>query len=175
MPAVTLARLRTNQAILLANRADKDTVADPTFGVDYAEEFDGQESSVMARLSIPFGGNSRRATARESEQISAIAKISAQTQEREAVQRYTLIKQAAQVASALLTSAESAADLAQDTLDQVQQGYRIGAVTISDLFIARRSYEATAKLARAQQVEAINIILRLQVMNPSPQPAYFEE
>lgn len=111
---------------------------DPTFGVQFSNEFGGNETSVMATASISLSGRVRRAASAEagSQAVAAAARLRAA--ELDAARRYQQAQHMARTASKNLDSAEQAALKARYAMDRLKKGYAIGAVNLSDLISTRR-------------------------------------
>lgn len=163
--AVREARLLLDQMETKAKRARLDRLPDPTFGVQFANEFGGNETSVMATVSIPLGGRARSAAAAEagSQAVAAAARLRAA--ELDAQRRYDQAKRAAQIASRNLNNAEASVLTARDAMDRLNKGYAMGAVNLSDLTTTRRTLTMTEQTLVNYRVAAERAYLTLAVLN----------
>jgi len=137
---------------------------DPTFGVQFSNEFGGNETSVMETVSIPLSGRVRRAASAEagSQAIAAAARLRAA--ELDAARRYEQAQHMARTASKNLDSAEHAALKARYAMDRLKKGYAIGAVNLSDLISTRRVLTLTEQALVDYHVAAEHAYLTLAVL-----------
>ncbi|MFC2952684.1 TolC family protein [Marinicaulis aureus] len=163
--AVREARLSRDQMETKARRARLDQLADPTFGVQFANEFGGNETSVMATVSIPLGGRARRAAAAEAGSQAVAASARLRASELDAVRRYEQAKRAAKTASKNFNNAEDAVRQARSAMDRLKKGYTIGAVALGDLTAARRTLTLTEQALVEYRITAERAYLTLAVLN----------
>ena len=138
-PAYRRAGLLAEQAKLKAQRARMEKRPDPTFGLDFGNEFGGSETSVMARVSIPIGGSARRAYAQEMSATATVAELDRVTAQREAFQ---LVQSARQSLGASMTLYEKSLETAESSrkiLETIQKGYEYGEITITEFLNGRRA------------------------------------
>ncbi|PQA86475.1 TolC family protein [Hyphococcus luteus] len=159
------ARLALDQMEAKAKRVRLDRLPDPTFGVQVANEFGGNETSIMATVSIPLSGRARSAAAAEagSQAVAAAARLRAA--ELDAARRYDQAKRAARLASKNLNNAENSVITARDAMDRLKKGYAMGAVNLSDLTTTRRTLMMTEQALVDYRVAAERAYLTLAVLN----------
>lgn len=132
-----LARNAARRAQLQAQRSDADRLPDPTIGLNWSSERDGQERVVGVALSIPLPGAARAAAAREA---LALAKVEGEA--RRTVQlAQTAYLQAQRLTEVAARSAENA--------QLLEKAWRYGEGQLGDLLAARRQ-AIEARLAAAQ-------------------------
>ncbi|WP_375205473.1 TolC family protein [Hyphococcus sp.] len=165
--AVREAQLALDQMQTTAKRARLDRLPDPTFGVQVANEFGGNETSLMATVSIPLGGRARRAAAAEagSQAVAAAARLRAA--ELDAERRFGQAKRAAEIAARNLSNAEASVRTARDAMDRLNKGYAMGAVNLGDLTATRRTLTMTEQALVDYRVAAERAYLTLAILNGS--------
>lgn len=165
--AVREAQLALDQTQTTAKRARLDRLPDPTFGVQVANEFGGNETSLMATVSIPLGGRARRAAAAEagSQAVAAAARLRAA--ELDAERRFGQAKRAAEIAARNLSNAEASVRMARDAMDRLKKGYAMGAVNLGDLTATRRTLTMTEQALVDYRVAAERAYLTLAILNGS--------
>ncbi|WP_375210602.1 TolC family protein [Hyphococcus sp.] len=165
--AVREAQLALDQMQTTAKRARLDRLPDPTFGVQVANEFGGNETSLMATVSIPLGGRARRAAAAEagSQAVAAAARLRAA--ELDAERRFGQAKRAAEIAARNLSNAEASVRTARDAMDRLKKGYAMGAVNLGDLTATRRTLTMTEQALVDYRVAAERAYLTLAILNGS--------
>ncbi len=162
--AVREARLALDQMQTKARRARLDWLPDPTFGVQFSNEFGGNETSVMATVSIPLSGRVRRAASAEAGSQAVVAAARLKAAELDAARRYEQAERMAQAASKNLDNAEQAALKARDAMERLKKGYAIGAVNLSDLISTRRVLTLTEQALVEYHVAAERAYLTLAVL-----------
>lgn len=143
------ARAATRVQQLQAQRADADRIPDPTLGVRWASERDGQERVLGVALSIPLPGGARAATARgaQAESAAAGAREALALARVEAEARRTF--QQADLAYANWQRLDEAAQRISENALLLEKAWRLGEGQIADLLAARRQ-SIEARLAAAQ-------------------------
>ncbi len=150
-----LARAESEQARLVANRADAERMPDPTLGVHVGSDKGGEERIAGVSISIPFSGSLRSATARRD---AAYASAAAS---REAA---TLARINAEVA-ALLANARAAYESwrrAEDAAQRIEQAaalmaraYQLGEAGITELLTAQRQANEASLAANQSRLDAL--------------------
>ncbi len=158
-------QLVAEQARLEARRARSDRVADPTLGLEFGNEFGGSETSLMARITIPIGGASRKANARELSSRAAVAQLNSAAVEREFIQslevaRVSLRSSVLMHEQALQTSASSAR-----ILETIQKGYELGELTLPELLTYRRSFVSTQRTVAEHRAILETSFLALMILS----------
>lgn len=144
-----VARSAAQRQQLQAQRADADRLPDPTVGVRWASERDGQERLVGLQLSFPLPGEARAATARAAtaETAAAAAREALVLSKVEAEARRSY-----QLAQATHAQWQRLADVAtrmDENVRLLDKAWRLGEGQIADLLNARRQ-SAEARLAAVQ-------------------------
>jgi len=165
-----LARAESEQARLVANRADAERVPDPTLGLHVGSDRGGEERLAGVSISIPLSGSLRSATARRD---SALASAAAS---REAA---TLARINAEVAG-LLANARAAYEswrLAEDAARRIEQSaalmaraYQLGEAGIAELLTAQRQANETRLAANQSRLDALESRYRVYLDSHSLWP-----
>ena len=163
-PSFRTAQLLGEQARLKARRARSDEMPDPTFGMEFTNEFGGGETSLMARVTIPIGGSARRASTREMTASATVAEMNAISVERELQQTIETAKQSARLSLALYDEATNALEASALVLEKIEQGYAMGEITITDLISSRRSHVSTQRTAAEHRAAMDAALLKLVVL-----------
>ena len=170
-PSSRAARLVSEQARLRARRARSDQTPDPTFGLDFGNEFGGNETSLMARVTIPIGGSVRRAAKREYEATATVAELDAIGLERQLYQTLETTRQSARMSRALHEDAASALESSSLVFEKIRKGYAMGEITVSELISSHRALLSTQRTAAEQRAAMEAAFLKLMVLKGDIVPA----
>lgn len=151
LPEQLLAEVSSEKAQLVAQRARQDRLPDPTLGLAITDEFGGQESSISFQISVPIGGSSRRASFEQAEAQLNMSELELAAANRTVLHRISLIEQVAQISLKGITDALETSNVSKRALAQFQQGYEIGALTLSEMITARRSHYLVERALIEQQ------------------------
>ncbi len=143
-------RRREAEALQAQARAERlEQRPDPTLGLRWGRARQGQEQTVGFVLSLPFGGEYRRAGAEATALRAAAAELqaddSAAAWQAEALRRHAQ----AQAARASWQQARLAQRQLDTVADRLAQGYALGEGSLADVLAARR-------LAKEQGLVAVN-------------------
>lgn len=158
-----LAEGQREQAVLTAQRVGRDRLPDPTVGVRYSHNFDGNRRVVGLTISVPLGGPARSAAYSASLAEASVAgqkakdvrlKVEADARHATLMMRSTNLQwqQLQQVASRSGSSAEA-----------VAKGYSLGEFTVTELLLARRQALEADLAAALAQLDALEAMARLQL------------
>ncbi len=156
-----IARGETQRAQTLAERMRSDKLPDPSIGLNFLRERNGQENSVGAYVSLPLAGDGRRAAAE-----SAVAQADSSAR-REAGVRQRINAEAASLyysAEARLSiwqSSRHAAERLTHTAEMMARAYQLGEGSLNDLLFARRQANEAQLALRLAQLEALELRYRL--------------
>lgn len=156
-----VARSAAKRQQLQAQRADAERIPDPTIGVKWAAERDGQERVLGVTLSIPFAGAARAAQARAAQAETAAAGA----REAQALARVEAdARRGFQEARSAYAQAQRLGDVAarmEENTRLLEKAWRLGEGQIGDLLTARRQ-TVEARLAATQaQLDAAETRYRL--------------
>lgn len=160
---IAAAEAEAARASTLAQRAEKDRIADPTLGLRLFSERNGAERGAGLVVSMPIGGGYRKAqTERTSAEAAALlAQLGAvrfdvqeiagsdlaQAESGWAVWRRSRDSVAAQVAAVL----------------KLRKGYDLGAIDLSDLLLAERQTQDAFRAESIARAEALRAITNLRI------------
>lgn len=168
-PAYRRAGLLAQQAKLKAQRARMEKRPDPTFGLDFGNEFGGSETSVMARVSIPIGGSARRAYAQEMSATATVAELDRVTAQREAFQAVQSARQSLGAAMTLYEKSLETAESSRKILETIQKGYDYGEITITEFLNGRRALISAERTVAEQRARLESDVLHLLALTGGPQ------
>ena len=158
-----IARAEADRQTILAERARRNRIADPTLGVRLFSERGGAERGIGVVASIPIGGAARSASADQ-----ANAEARAATAEFAAA-RFTADEAAATDFAQASNSwtawqrsrdARTSSELATYRL---RQGYRLGGIDLAELLYAERQAQDALRAETAARAEASRAISRLRI------------
>lgn len=156
-----VARTASKRQQLQAQRLDADRLPDPTVGMKWASERDGQERVLGFTLAIPLPGGARAAQARgaQAETIAAAAREAQVLAKIEGEARRTF--QQAVASHAQWQRLANVAVRSDENTRLLEKAWRLGEGQIGDLLNARRQ-AVEARLAAAQaQLDASEARYRL--------------
>ncbi len=160
---IELADGQQAQARLAAQRAGRERMPDPTVGLRYSNNFDGNRRVVGVIFSIPLGGPARSAA-----YAAALGEASVAAQRVRDV-RLKVETDARRAALAMRSAylqwerLQAAAARSRAGAETMAKGYSLGEITITDLLTARR-HSLDADLAAAiAQLDALEAMARLQL------------
>ncbi len=146
---------------LAARRASRDRLPDPTLGVYYANEQDGDEDIVGLSVAMPIGSKSRRAEAdRQLGQAEAMAELEMATRRRleaEAVVNWERAATGVETWRQLKT----AADAMTRHADLARRAYELGEMPLAESLLARRNAADAEIEAEQSRLDANEAIARL--------------
>jgi cobalt-zinc-cadmium efflux system outer membrane protein len=168
-PAYRRADLLAEQARLKAQRARMEKRPDPTFGLDFGNEFGGSETSVMGRVSIPIGGSARRAYAQEMSATATVAELDRVTAQREAFQAVQAARQSLGAAMTLYEKSLETAESSRKILETIQKGYDYGEITITEFLNGRRALISAERTVAEQRARLESAVLHLLALTGGPE------
>lgn len=156
-----VARGETRRARLLADRARRERLPDPSIGVQFARERNGEEKLLGAYVSIPLPGGARRATA-----DAAFAQAEAREEQAAAIERRIAGEAAALYHAAVAAipgwqAARNAAEHLGRSAGMTARAYQLGEGSLSELLTARRLANEAELGARQARLEALELRYRL--------------
>jgi outer membrane protein, heavy metal efflux system len=138
-----IARTRAARQGLTAARADADRRPDPSVGLRVLGEGDGLEQAVGVVVSIPFAASGQRATVRAERALGEAIETEATGIEQRVRLEAEQMVRALPAQCAAWSSAAQMVSAAADTLARLDKAWRLGAVDLSELLLARRqAYDA---------------------------------
>lgn len=164
LPEVWVADLTYQKSQLQAKRLELDRLPDPSIALGVFDEFDGQETGVIAQFSIPIPGRARQSRMEQATQASNIEALALQRKAIESQQKITLAKQKVTTLELTLKNSQDALNASQSALSKITQGYSKGAVTISELLNMQRVHQQVERACQMQNLEFAKAVLHLALM-----------
>jgi len=156
-----LARGETQRAQIVAGRASRDRLPDPTVGFHVSRERAGEDQIFGAYISIPLPGGARRASSDAALAMADVAgrreafttqKISAES---------AILYQSANAAFSTWQASRNAAEHLGLAANMTARAYQLGEGSLNDLLAARRQANEAQLAARLAQLDAIELHYRL--------------
>ena len=155
------ARGETNRAQIVAGRASRDRMPDPTVGLHVSRERAGEDQIFGAYISVPLPGGARRAS---SDAALAQADVAGR-REAFTTQKITaesaMLYQSATAAFSTWQASRSAAERLGQAADMTARAYQLGEGSLNDLLASRRLANEAQLSARLIQLEALELRYRL--------------
>jgi hypothetical protein len=160
---IELADAHAEQSRLLAERAGRNRIGDPTLGLKYSSTFDGSRDIVALTVTMPLGSGARNAdyalARSEANRLGAEARLARLKVEGDA--RQDLLN--ARASRAQWQRLARAAQQDEANAATVARGYQLGEFGLAELLTARRSALASAEAATSARLDAIEAWTRLNV------------
>lgn len=147
----------------VADRTNRDRIADPSVGVRVFSEFGGLEQGAGLVVSIPLGGGNRRALASEASAAASAAQADEQ------LVRYNV----EETANADLTTARfriAAWQRSRETVDaqmsallKLRRGLELGEIDLADLLLGERLVHDAFRMEAQARTEAMQAITQLRI------------
>lgn len=144
-----------------AQRALADRRADPTVGVQLSSERSAEERIVGVFVSIPFGGEARRAAADASVARADAAARRAEARRRQIDAQAAMLLASASSGAARWQAARRSAELQSNAAERVAKARELGEADVAEVLRARRLALDTALRAADLQVDALESRARL--------------
>lgn len=138
-------------------------VPDPTVGLQFGQEYSGDEQVVGLTLSVPLPGEGRRATVRAAQAQAAAANSREAATTRRATAEATTTYRAIGNAVEVWRQSRAAADAMARNAATVSKAYAAGESGINEVLTARRLAVEAALAAKLAQANARETELRLQL------------
>lgn len=156
---IAAADAESTRIALLAERARKDRIADPSLGLRLFSERDGAERGAGVVFTMPIGGAGRKAIAERaaSEGVAAAAELAAVRLDVQEMADSDVSR--VQSAFAAWQRARDALQAQMAALEKLRQGQKLGAIDLADVLQGERLAHAAFRseaLARAEAHRAIN-------------------
>ncbi len=160
---IKLAEGEAALAKLKSDRASQERLPDPTIGVHYSDNKDGDQRLLGLTVTMPLGGSARRsdyAIARSSASIAAQNARAARLKV-DSDGRHDLLN--ARTAYTQWQRMQSISELSQRNAELVQRGYSLGEFSYTELQSARRQALEAAAAAQTTQLAALQAHARLLI------------
>lgn len=157
------ARAQAEQAALLAERARRDRLADPSVGIRGFSERGGAELGVGLLVSVPLGGGNRRAVADRASAYASAAEAQATAIHHDIAALSGRDLATATASYAAWQDARAAADASASAAERAARGHALGGLDIADRLYAQRLAQEAALLEAVARADAWRAITRLQI------------
>lgn len=144
-----------------AQRAWADRRPDPTVGVQLGAERSAEERIVGVFVSIPFGGEARRAAADASAARAAAAARHVEARRRQLDAQVTSLLASARSGVARWQAAQRGAELQSSAAERVERARELGEADVAEVLRARRLALDAALRAASTRVDALESSARL--------------
>jgi outer membrane protein TolC len=161
--ALRLARAESRRWQAEVARDSAAQLPDPTVGVQYGQEYSGDEQVVGLSLSVPLPGEARRATARATNAQAEAASAREAAAVRRAGAEANAAYQAVAIAVDVWRQSRAAADAMTRNAASVSKAYAAGESGVNEVLTARRLAVEAALAARLAQANAREAALRLEL------------
>lgn len=158
---LAIARGEARRGELLADRAGRERLPDPTVGLQYSRERNGEEKVLGAYLSIPLPGQARRAAADSGRAQAEAAGERARAIEQRLAGEASALYQATRAALPAWQAARQAATHLQRSADMQARAYQLGEGSLNELLNARRLAHEGSLSAALARLEALELRYRL--------------
>ncbi|MGJ8536009.1 MAG: TolC family protein [Parasphingopyxis sp.] len=157
------ARADADRQRVLGQRARRDRLADPTFGVRLFSERNGAERGIGLVASMPIGGRHRSSIADRAaaEASAAEARLAAIRFDVHAIADRDLAT--ANNALAAWEHSRSARDSAFAAAARMRRGYHLGAIDLTDMLYAERQAQEGARAETLARAEAAQALMKLRI------------
>ncbi|WP_194745194.1 TolC family protein [Thermaurantiacus tibetensis] len=144
-----------------AERARRDRLPDPSFGLRGFSEQGGTERGVGLLVSVPFGGPSRRAEAERRAALSSAAAAELASARRDVEAMAAAARLEAEAALAAAAASADASARAREVAARLARGHALGGVDLADRLLAERAAleaELAETRARAAAWRALTLL-----------------
>lgn len=157
------ARAEAKRRASIADRMEKDRLADPSVGVRVFSESGGAETGAGLVFSIPLGGGHRRALAGEAAALASAARA------QEGLARYNVEETAdadlveARYRTAAWRRSREAVEGQIAALRKLRKGYELGEIDLTDLLLGERMVHHAFRSETEARGEAMRAITKLRI------------
>ena len=158
---LALAEGEQQRAGLLAERARRERLPDPSIGVAWSRERGGEENVLGAYISVPLPGTALSAAADAAgAQQAAAGHRALAVREKITAEAAGLVRMA-QAALPAWQAARTAADRLAESARLSERAYQLGEGSLGELLTSRRLANEAELAARESQLEALALHYRL--------------
>jgi len=160
---IAAAEAEARRMAAVADRMDRDRIADPSIGIRVFSEFGGAEQGAGLTFSVPLGGGHRRALASEAEAGASAARAE------ESLARYNVEETAnadlveARYRIAAWQRSRETVEAQTAALQRLQRGYDLGEIDLADLLLSERMVHDAFRIEAEARGEAIRAATKLRI------------
>lgn len=154
-PGVRMARIAAQNSRLESERAAAERRADPTVGLRYGTERGGNERMIGVYVSVPIGGEARRAAADASRAKADALEQLAEARLRSTSGEILALRSAAASGISRWQVAEESAQAQARVAERVARAHQLGEASLAEVLLARRQMLEASLSARNARVDAL--------------------
>ena len=160
---IAAAEAEARRMAALADRTDKDRLADPSVGVRVFSERGGAERGAGVVFSVPLGGSHRKALADEAGASASAARAEEQ------LARFTVQETAdadvteARYRLAAWQRARETVGAQMAALAKLRRGHELGEIDLADLLLGERMVHDAFRIEAAARTDAVRAITKLRI------------
>jgi outer membrane protein TolC len=160
---IAAAESEARRMAAVADRMDRDRMADPSVGVRVFSEFGGAETGAGLTFSLPLGGGHRRALAGEAEAGASAARAE------ESLARYNVEETAnadvieARYRIAAWQRSRETVEAQTAALQRLRRGYELGEIDLADLLLGERMVHDAFRIEAEARGQAVRAITKLRI------------
>lgn len=158
---LALAEGEGQRSALMAERARRDRIPDPSIGVSWTRERGGEENVIGAYISIPLPGQARSAAADAAAALERVASHRASAVRQKITAEAAALYHSAQAAMPAWQAARTAASRLAESARLSEKAYQLGEGNLGELLTSRRLANEAELVARTLQLDALELRCRL--------------
>lgn len=160
---IAAAQAESARMASVAERVDRDRIADPTIGLRAFSEFGGLERGAGLVVSIPLGGGHRRALASEAGAGASAALSQARLARIEVEETATSDVIEARYRIATWQRARETVAAQTTALEKLRRGHDLGEIDLADLLLGEQMVHDAFRIETEARAEALRAITRLRI------------
>lgn len=160
---IAAAEAESERMAAMADRAERDRIADPTIGLRAFSEFGGIERGAGVVLSIPLGGGYRSARANEAGASASAALSEAQLARIAVEETATSDVVEARYRIATWQRARETVEAQMEALEKLRRGQELGEIDLADLLLGERMVHDAFRIEAQARADAMRAITRLRI------------
>lgn len=160
---VAAAEAESERMAAMADRAERDRIADPTIGLRAFSEFGGLERGAGVVLSIPLGGGYRSARANEAGASASAALSEARLARMEVEETATSDVAEARYRMATWVRARETVKAQMEALAKLRRGQELGEIDLADRLLGERMVHEAFRIEAEARADAMRAITRLRI------------
>jgi len=160
---IAAAEAESERMAAMADRAQRDRVADPTIGLRAFSEFGGIERGAGVVVSIPLGGGHRAALASEAGASASAALSQAQLARIEVEETATSDVVEARYRIATWARAREAVEAQMKVLAKLRRGQELGEIDLAERLLGERMVHDAFRIEAEARADAMRAITKLRI------------
>ncbi|QIQ85597.1 TolC family protein [Erythrobacter sp.] len=160
---IAAAEAESERMAAMADRAQRDRVADPTIGLRAFSEFGGIERGAGVVVSIPLGGGHRAALASEAGASASAALSQAQLARIEVEETATSDVVEARYRIATWARARETVEAQMKALAKLRRGQELGEIDLAERLLGERMVHDAFRIEAEARADAMRAITKLRI------------